>query len=130
VQRRHFSKYSTKRCGIHRKMLCASARFRTNSHGQINSILVNEIVLEFVTTNQCLWQSRFKSHGFQRHANVIYELNYSIYSNHVTILTSVGVALIEVLDFLMGYESYLRKRRISVSSRRYKPTGKHPHSLR
>jgi hypothetical protein len=130
VQRRHFSEYSTKRCGIHRKMLCASARFRTNSHGQIYSILVNEIVLEFVTTNQCLWQSRFKSHGFQRHANVIYELNYFIYSNHVTILTSVGVALIEVLDFLMGYESYLRKRRISVSSRRYKPTGKHPHSLR
>jgi hypothetical protein len=30
----------------------------------------------------------------------------------------------------MGYESYLRKRRISVSSRRYKPTGKHRHPLR
>jgi hypothetical protein len=29
----------------------------------------------------------------------------------------------------MGYESYLRKRRISVSSRRYKPTAKHRHSL-
>ncbi|CAH1374353.1 unnamed protein product [Tenebrio molitor] len=29
----------------------------------------------------------------------------------------------------MGYESYLRKRRISVSSMRYKPTGKHRHSL-
>jgi hypothetical protein len=29
--------------------------------------------------------------------------------------------LLEVLDFLMGYESYLRKRRISVSSsKRYK----------
>jgi hypothetical protein len=34
------------------------------------------------------------------------------------------------LDFLMGYESYLRKRRISVSSKRYKPTGKHRPSLR
>jgi hypothetical protein len=32
---------------------------------------------------------------------------------------------VAVLDFLMGDESYLRKRRISVSSRRYKPTGKH-----
>jgi hypothetical protein len=30
-----------------------------------------------------------------------------------------------MLDFLMGYESYLRKRRISVSSRRYKPIGKY-----
>jgi hypothetical protein len=29
----------------------------------------------------------------------------------------------------MGYELYLQKRRISVSSRRYKPTGKHRHSL-
>jgi hypothetical protein len=29
----------------------------------------------------------------------------------------------------MGYESYLRKRRISVTSRRYKPTRKHRHSL-
>jgi hypothetical protein len=38
--------------------------------------------------------------------------------------------IVEVLDFLMGYESYLRKRRISVSSRRYKPTGKDRHSLR
>jgi hypothetical protein len=37
---------------------------------------------------------------------------------------------IQVLDFLMGYESYLRKRRISVSSRRYKSTGKHRHLLR
>jgi hypothetical protein len=26
---------------------------------------------------------------------------------------------VEVLDFLKGYESYLRKRRISVSTRRY-----------
>jgi hypothetical protein len=30
-----------------------------------------------------------------------------------------------MLDFLMGYESYLRKRRISVSSGRYKPIGKY-----
>jgi hypothetical protein len=30
----------------------------------------------------------------------------------------------------MGYESYLRKRRISVSSRRHKPTEKHRLSLR
>jgi hypothetical protein len=37
---------------------------------------------------------------------------------------------VEVLDFLTGYESYLRKPGISVSSRRYKPTGKHRHSLR
>jgi hypothetical protein len=36
---------------------------------------------------------------------------------------------VEVLDFVMGYESYLRKRRISVSSS-YKPTGKHRHLLR
>jgi hypothetical protein len=34
------------------------------------------------------------------------------------------------LDFLMGFESYLCKRQISVSSGRYKPTGKHRHSLR
>jgi hypothetical protein len=40
------------------------------------------------------------------------------------------VSIVEVLDFLMGCESYLRKRRISVSSRRYQPTGKHRHSLR
>jgi hypothetical protein len=40
------------------------------------------------------------------------------------------VLILEVLDFHMGYESYLRKRRISVSSRCYKPTGKHRHSLR
>jgi hypothetical protein len=33
------------------------------------------------------------------------------------------------LDFLMGYESYLPKQRISVSSRRYKPTRKHRLSL-
>jgi hypothetical protein len=32
---------------------------------------------------------------------------------------------VEVLDFLMGYESYLRKRQISLSSRRYKSIGKH-----
>jgi hypothetical protein len=38
--------------------------------------------------------------------------------------------IVEVLDFLMGYESYLCKRRIPVSSRRYKPTGKRRHSLR
>jgi hypothetical protein len=37
--------------------------------------------------------------------------------------------IVEVLDFLMGYESYLRKRRMSVSSRRYKPTEKRRHSL-
>jgi hypothetical protein len=37
---------------------------------------------------------------------------------------------VEVLDFVMDYESYPRKRRISVSSRRYKPTGKHRHLLR
>jgi hypothetical protein len=37
--------------------------------------------------------------------------------------------VVEMLDFLMGYESYLRKRQISVSSWRYKPTGKHRHSL-
>jgi hypothetical protein len=37
---------------------------------------------------------------------------------------------VEVLDFLVGYKSYLCKRRISVSSRRYKPTEKHCHSLR
>jgi hypothetical protein len=42
----------------------------------------------------------------------------------------VSAVYVEVLDFLMGYESYLRKRRISVSSRRYKPTEKHRHSLR
>jgi hypothetical protein len=35
--------------------------------------------------------------------------------------------IVEVLDFLVGYESYLRKRRISVSN---KPTGKRRHSLR
>jgi hypothetical protein len=38
--------------------------------------------------------------------------------------------IIRDVDFLMGYESYLRKRRISVSSRRYKLIGKHRHSLR
>jgi hypothetical protein len=38
-----------------------------------------------------------------------------------------GENVVEALDFLMGYESYLR--RILVSSRRYKPTGKHRHSL-
>jgi hypothetical protein len=29
----------------------------------------------------------------------------------------------------MGYESYLRKRQISISNRCYKPTGKHRHSF-
>jgi hypothetical protein len=38
--------------------------------------------------------------------------------------------LLNVLDFLMGYEPYLRKGRISVSSRHYKPTGKHRNLLR
>jgi hypothetical protein len=40
------------------------------------------------------------------------------------------ITVVDVLDFLMGYESYLRKLRISVSRRRFKPTGKHCHSLR
>jgi hypothetical protein len=41
-----------------------------------------------------------------------------------------SIIQLEVLDFLMGdNKSYLRKRRISVSSRPYKPTGKHRHSL-
>jgi hypothetical protein len=35
----------------------------------------------------------------------------------------LSVKKTEVLDFLMAYESYLRKRR-------YEPTGKHGHSLR
>jgi hypothetical protein len=47
-----------------------------------------------------------------------------------TQLYPIVVTLLEVLDFLMGYESYLRKRGISVLSRRYKPTGKHRHLLR
>jgi hypothetical protein len=38
--------------------------------------------------------------------------------------------LVEMLDFLVGYESYLRKERISVSTRPYEPTRKHRHSLR
>jgi hypothetical protein len=38
--------------------------------------------------------------------------------------------LVEMLASLMGYESYLRKRGISVSNRLYKPIGKHGHSLR
>jgi hypothetical protein len=33
--------------------------------------------------------------------------------------------LVEMLAFLMGYESYLRKRGISFSNRLYKPTGKY-----
>jgi hypothetical protein len=36
---------------------------------------------------------------------------------------------VDVLDFLMGSESYLGKRRISVSSGHCKPTEKHRHSL-
>jgi hypothetical protein len=51
-------------------------------------------------------------------------------SNIIIMLQEHFYAELEMLDFLMGYESYLRKRRISVSSRRYKPTGKHRHSLR
>jgi hypothetical protein len=42
---------------------------------------------------------------------------------------SILSSLVEVLDFLMGYESCLRKRRISVPNGPYKLTGKHRHSL-
>jgi hypothetical protein len=36
----------------------------------------------------------------------------------VRILDSIIMGIFEVLDFLTGYESYLRKRRISISSKR------------
>jgi hypothetical protein len=48
-------------------------------------------------------------------------LPYQKYEIRIS-LTAQDTSNVEVLDFLMNYESYLRRRRISVSSRRYKPT--------
>jgi hypothetical protein len=49
--------------------------------------------------------------------------------NFFSILIKLNARFL-ILDFLMGFESYLCKPRISVSNGRYKPTGKHRHSLR
>jgi hypothetical protein len=57
-----------------------------------------------------------------------FETHYNRVKNEL--LPSIYGYLLEVFQSLRGCESYLRKRRISVSSKRYKPTGNHRHSLR